>query len=629
MKEQMTKRNALEHPGLGRRLCCITILGITLAIGFGIMIDVAVPDVLSDQLMVNPSYASGTVGSTASSFSSESSTDLVLLNDSSFSRESGWRVDFYRLNEHAPGFTKQPRDLGTQIDISNIAVTFSYDININLRDYEMVTVSLDMTALRGPVEVSLSLGVSSFYSQTSFEEYYDTDSLNLTTGGSGTILLELNTGALYSIWNPLWIAQSEVGIQIFPVSSKWYDWKDINMETALLLENITVTATSAVSLLPLIVDLQDTQGLSAYDPLGVLNLIDAPALNLTSVEFPDRWGIFLPWQSNDTIYVPAGNYSGAAGIYSYDYANITYSVLFEVNSNIGVQLGLRFEMIRVVLSVSPDVPYLQIIFSYSDRFWAYSSLELAPPFPSTICIPMRPKTLDITIITPYRVENVYHISSHVIRIEATQSLNIDIHLRIALFSFIGILLSGGEILLIFLGLALLLSIILSVQKPSSKKHWKQIIRDPRFWPVLFIGVSALVPWFTTSTTLDYYTSMSSDLVVVYRGLYTPFALGLDRTANSLATVIVSQNFMAEILSRIVLFWLPLKWAFGYVGSPHKWKFNSYYAICLIIPLFLGLMVFLYSQIYLELSLGYLLVLTAPVLWMFALLLYRGIKRRER
>ena len=524
---------------------------------------------------------------------------------------------------------KQPRDLGTQIDISNIAVTFSYDTNINLRDYEMVTVSLDMTALRGPVEVSLSLGVSSFYSQTSFEDYYDTDSLNLTTGESGTILLELNTSTLYSIWNPLWIAQSEVGIQIFPVSSKWYDWKDINMETTLLLENITVIATSAVSLLPLIVDLQDTQGLSAYDPLGVLNLIDAPALNLTSVEFPDRWGIFLPWQSNDTIYVPAGNYSGAAGIYSYDYANITYSILFEVNSNTGVQLGLRFEMIRVVLSVSPDVPYLQIIFSYRDRFWAYSSLELAPPFPSTMCIPMRPKTLDITIITPYRVENVYHISSHVIRIEVTQSANIDIHLRIALFSFIGILLSGGEILLIFLGLALLLSIILSVQKPSSKKNWKQIIRDPRFWPVLFIGVSALVPWFTTSTTLDYYMSMNSDLVVVYRGLYTPFAIGLDRTANSLATVIVSQNFIAEILSRTVLFWLPLKWAFGYVGSPHKWEFNSYYATCLIAPLFLGLIIFLYSQIYLELALGYLLVLAAPVFWMFALVLYRGIKRRER
>ena len=288
----MKERDMQERPGLGRRLCCIAILGIVLAMGFGMVIDTVVPDGLGDDLVVTETVVDGTVGSSIALSAGKSYTDLVLLNDSSFSREAGWKMEFNKINEYAPRVERLSTESGIQLDFSNVFVSYYYETNFNLRDYESVTVSLDVKVLRGPIEVALNLDVFSLFSTPQVGGLSDRNSLTLTTGESTMANIELDTNALYEMWSPLWLAQSYVGIDIYPVSSNWYDWEDA-CEGSLLLENVTISATSTTPLSPLNVDIQDTQGSSVYESGVNLNLMEWPAVNLTSNEVPSKWGIFL------------------------------------------------------------------------------------------------------------------------------------------------------------------------------------------------------------------------------------------------------------------------------------------------------------------------------------------------
>ena len=244
----MKKRDMQESPGLGRRLCCIAIAGIVLAMGFGMVIDTVVPDGLGDDLVVTETVVDGTVGSSIALSAGKSYTDLVLLNDSSFSREAGWKMDFNSLNEYAPRVERLSTESGIQLDFSNVFVSYYYETNFNLRDYESVTVSLDVKVLRGPIELSLYLDVFSFFSTPQFLGYSDRNSFTLTTGESTSVDVEVDTNALYAMWSPLWLAQSFVGIEIYPISSNWYEREDALLETSLLLENVTISATSTTPL---------------------------------------------------------------------------------------------------------------------------------------------------------------------------------------------------------------------------------------------------------------------------------------------------------------------------------------------------------------------------------------------
>ncbi|MFW9794090.1 MAG: hypothetical protein ACFFEE_07310, partial [Candidatus Thorarchaeota archaeon] len=333
-------------------------------------------------------------------------------------------------------------------------------------------------------------------------------------------------------------------------------------------------------------------------------------------------------RANDIIYVAAGNYSGIAGVYGYDYVNNTFSVSFEIPVSTSLNLGLQFEIVRINLEISPTVPYLNIHMWYDDRFWTDYTIEVAPPFPDTVCILKRSANLSISISTLPRVEQTPNPFVYEIKIEILQPTTIDIDLEINLFSLGGILISAGEVLLIFLGLALLVGAVLSTQEPNSELHWKQLIHDPRFWPVLLVGASILLPWFTSFSSMQRYSWSSGGFFIIHRALYTPLACGLDSTTNSVGLVVFSRYLILEIPTRIILFWLPMKWAAEYIGTPGKWSFNFYYGICLLSPAFMGFMVLPLTPLRLMPALGYIVVCSAPILWTLELLIYRFIKKQK-
>lgn len=620
------QREGFERPGLGRRLCCIAIVGVLLASALGIAIDIVVPDVLSNNLVVTETPVTGTPGPSTTATFQPSFSSLTLLNDCRFAHESGWRTDYWLLNEELPRVQRTSRESGLQLDLFNVAFFYYYELNFNLRDYDNITFSLNVEALRGPVEIHLGVDIFSFLSIPNYHEGGDEVIRNLNTGESHTISFELDTNALYGSWLPLWLAQGWIYISIYPVSSDWWDWINAPVEASVLLKNISVAASTSTPLAPIYVDIQNTGGSSIYESGVNLNWREWPAINLTCEEDPDKWGILLPWRSNDTIYVAAANYSGTAGIYGYDYANDTYSVFFEMESNTALYLGLRFEMVRVSLSISPKVPYLWISLWSSDVSSYNYHLVVAPPFPQTLYIPKRDGTLTISISIQPRVEGSGEPLSYRRIFAISESVDIAIQLSAPLFPFFGILLSTGEILLTIFGLTLLVGAMLSLQKPTERRTWSSIVKDPRFWPIALIGLSAILPWFVSYQILENISWPMGEPIMLTRGLYSPYALGLDTSSNSLAMPVASRYMITEIIPRIILFWLPFKWAIGYLGEPRKWRFSASYAICISLPLVMGVLVFFFTPIPLTISAGFLLVTISPIFWGVEILIYRGMKR---
>ncbi|MFW9847196.1 MAG: hypothetical protein ACFFD6_10635 [Candidatus Thorarchaeota archaeon] len=624
----MEYRKAYEKPGLGRHICCFAVLGILLAAAAGIVIDIAVPDVLGQDLIVAESKANGEIGSSIATTSALSQTDIILLNDSDFSIESGWKTDFYELRDDVPRVERTKRESGMQLDISNAAFFCYYEMNLNLRDYELVNLSLDVKALRGPIEVHAGLDIFTFLSIPEHHGEGDGNTIDLSTGESSGIMAQLDTNASYAAWSPLWLAHSRVEISIFPVSSNPYEWGDMQLEASILLENIVITASSNTPLSPLSVDIQNTEGFSVYASRVNLNWRDWPAINVSSSGDSSRWGLIIPWRVDDTIYVAPGSYSGVAGLYSYNYANRTFPVSFDIDVDALVSLGLRFEMIKVTFSILPDVPYLRLTLWSTDVLYYDYYYNIAPPFPETLYIPERQGNLIISLSIPPRVEQS-HVSSHYrIEIEVIEPINIDVELHVPLFPILGIMLSTGEVVLVIIGLALLIGTALSLQKPKAKRTWRGILKDPRFWPAFLIGLSAIMPWFASYSSLENLTWSIGEPVLVYRDLYAPFVMGLERTAHSLAVPIVSRYMLVEIPTRIILFWLPLKWAIGHVGRPKKWKFNSYYGAYVLLPPVMGILIYLFTPTPLLISAGFVLVLAAPILWGLEILIYRGFRDRE-
>ncbi|NHJ12805.1 MAG: hypothetical protein EAX95_03975 [Candidatus Thorarchaeota archaeon] len=620
------RREALERPGLGRRLCCIAIAGIMLASILGMAIDVVVPDALGSDLVVTETPASGTPGPSVTVGSQPSIANVTLLNDNRFNRESGWRTDFYLLSDELPRIERTARETGLQLDLSNVAFFCYYEINVNLRDYETITLSLDLEVLRGPIELGFGMDIFSFLSTPYYHDGGDEVTRDLATGDSTTIAVELDMNELYGSWLPLWLAQGWVRISIYPVSSDWWDWVDTPLDASIVLENITVSATTSTPLAPLHVDIQNTEGFSIYESGANLNWREWPAINLTRQEIPTKWGILLPWRSNDTIYVAVGNYSGIAGIYSYDYANDTYSFSFEIQANSVLHLGLRFEMVRVSLTVSPDVPYLWLSLWSSDVLYYDYGLVVASPFPQTLYIPKRDGTLIISLAIPHRVEGSGGPPRYRTSLVISESVDIAVQLNVPLFPFFGVLLSTGEVLLVIFGLTLLAGAMFSLQRPGGRRPWSSVVKDPRFWPIALIGFSIVLPWFVSFWTLENLSWSMSEPVFVMRSIYSPFALGTDNTGNSLANPVASRYMITEIIPRIILFWLPLKLATDHVGRPGKWRYNSYYATCILLPLIMGVLVLLFTPIPLVMSIGFFLVLAAPILWSLEILIYRGLKK---
>ncbi|MFW9887833.1 MAG: hypothetical protein ACFFER_06605, partial [Candidatus Thorarchaeota archaeon] len=588
----MAHKRVQDSPGLGQHLIHAAIAGILLASLLGAAINIAVPDVVEPDFDVISTPVTGTVGLNVAVSPLSSQTDLILQNDSSFSPESGWRTELSPLGKKLPFFERTPRKSGIQLDISNVAFSSYYDMNLNIRDYEEVMFSFDSEVLHGPVKICF--GFSTCLSFDNIRVYSGhSDSHSLATGDSSQLSIELDMADYRNAYPSFWLMQSRLEIEIIPLRGVAPGMASV------ILENVTVTASASSPLSLLRFDFQNTEGFSIFESGVDCRMMEWPVTNLTAQDDPTRWGFLSPFRSNDTLYVSAGNYSGFAGTYYLDWPIDTYPVSFSVVQNTCSQLNMRFEMIRVNLLITSDIPYLILKLDLRDEqpnlLEVYYRFTFTPPFPHTLYIPKRESTIEIEIDTPSRIESSTLAFAGIKYLTISGPTNIDVSLRMPLFPILGILLSTGELLLAIFGLALFTGAMLNLRKASSKRNWAATIRDPRFWPVLLIGMSAAFPWFVSCFSMNSAGwPYIGDSFILSRRIHTPLALSLNTTDNSLALLGVNHLMIVDITIRILLFWFPLYGAAMHIGWSSKWKLNFYYAAYILLPLCLGVLTLIFT-----------------------------------
>ncbi|MFX0055897.1 MAG: hypothetical protein ACFFAD_13305 [Candidatus Hermodarchaeota archaeon] len=627
----MAHKKAQDRPGLGRRLIHTAIVGAILASLLGVAINIAVPDVVEPHFDVTSTPAAGTAGSNVTVASLQSRAELTLQNGSSFDPDSGWQTEFRSINEGLPIVERTPHMSGVQIDLSNVAIISDYHFNLNTRDYEQVTFSLDLDVLRGPVEVRVGVH---YYRAVDHPSYSGSQrEYSLTTGDSTQFNLDLDADWIYNHWSSVWLVQARLRIGIVPMGT------NLPNMASVIINNVTITASSSTPLSLLRVDVQNTEGSSIYEAKIEKGIAEWPAVNLTTQGDPERWGLLLPFRTNDTVYVSAGNYSGIAGTYGFGWVNQTYPISINIAPNTCTHLSMRFEMVFVNLLITPDIPYLVVnleqpgVLLYDISL--YHSFMLPSPFPQTICIPNRGDILIITLQIPSRMNYADYMLPRMDyagreTISISGPMNIDIHLHMPLFSFFGILLSTGELLLSVFGLALLGGAILNLRRPGASRNWERIVRDTRFWPTLLIGISIFLPWFISFFPMNPEGSFyAGDSFMLVRALYPPIAISIDFTANSLALPLIRNTILIDGLIRVIIFWFPLYGAAMHIGWSSKWKLNFYYAAYILLPLCLGVLTLIFTPFPLGISIGFILAAAAPVLWGFQILIYQGHKRIKK
>ncbi len=173
---------------------------------------------------------------------------------------------------------------------------------------------------------------------------------------------------------------------------------------------------------------------------------------------------------------------------------------------------------------------------------------------------------------------------------------------------------------------MVLGTIVSLWRGGSRLSLHAICADPRFWPLMLLALSAVVPWYHSQTILGVFPKDST----INRDVLPPLAIGIEWTHGSLGFPVYNPSFLVEILPRILLFWLPLKAGFSTVGKSDKWSFDRLLGFCILSMVMMAFLVFAFTPILLLPAPGLILVFTAPLLWVGELFIYRWyrVKRNQ-
>lgn len=605
----------LEKPGLGGKLLSRCFLGVLLAIIVGVSIGIAVPSSTVTQIQLEESgYIEGSTGATIVRSSTTGTTKQILLNSSPFPGAIKWNMWAYPITDSESSYFQVTEEAtGGYIELSRADVHFDYLFHMNILDHTEGVIIVNITGISGSIDATLYVEFRGLMTDDSSSLQRRTE-ISLDAGDSGTLLIEIPMNEIRTRLSSLWAAQVDIVLEFHTAS-----------ESVLVINDVIVEVQSVVPLYPLTVDLQDTMGSSLNLAAKSWYWIEVPGVNLTRDSSSRSWALILPRNVNETIYVQNGNYTAIAGIFSYDYSNVSSITEFEFEDGQNIHISIRLYMIQISLDISPDIYYTGLRFNW-DEYWNiwFDFEDLSPPYPDHIYIPARSGQLSASISYNMRQEGRYSSASDSLDIDGNYNLLLTV--RLPLFSFFGAALTAGEIVIIIIGIALLIGIGLSLQKPRTPYGWRIIKSDPRFAPLFLLGLSVIFPWFNFSQVIP----ESSLIPIVFsRDFYLPLCVMMDSTQTSLGSLFFSRYFILDVPFKLLIFWAPLAYVYSKIGQPQKWKNDTSFFAALLLPVLLAFLTYSTSFVQLVPNLGLLLVIAAPFVWGFELLIYHKVIKSGR
>jgi hypothetical protein len=363
-------------------------------------------------------------------------SSVILVNDSVMSSNSGWDKIKYRYNYSQ----------------------FSKVITIPFLNVSEITIRLSAHVVIGPQTVFLTIPPSSRWENT--------------TGQTGE-LIEIVKHA-----TPVEYVRDPKGpcLVRFIIELKGLDWSVIDQ----LYFSIQVSFT--VSQCPMMIDLQRTNGESIYDLQEFRRAGYKPSLLFDDFEF-------LLGQSNDTIFLPNGNYS--LTIRWRDYTHI-FSDISILNESLIIEI--RIKSVRLDVEALQKIPGLVIAvgqydwYTIDDLYYEVFMIKDSPSF-------YLPSGMQEQIEVEGGPADSYHRNHFQFNLQTGSNRNITLVINENWILFGNIAFTPGRLAILFVSIiVLILTIFLSK---------KQITKSSVVAPFIVLFLGSILPVFVTIDQINY------------------------------------------------------------------------------------------------------------------------------
>jgi len=606
-----------ELPGLGRRIIVSTGAAIILALVVAIPIVLFIPSHPAPAIELElVGLSDGVEGQTLSTIVEESPETVVLVNSTILSRSPGWtsygHSFTYSPIENAQAYFEESQtEIGSTLYLQQCVLSFSRQMILPFRDYTLANYSFDIEIIdtdSTPVQVECWLD---FFEGSTFLEQVKT----MTKNDLATITFEVPLDHLKAELSDIWCVTVNLRIEIKTASY-----------ALVRLSPLIGIAHSEVPLSALVLDMQTLNGNSISNPLQ-FNYYYYIAVNLTRNDGMNQSALLFPNISNETIYVKVGNYSSISGLYSWHLDDLNGTQLnFELHVNEKMTLMCRIPVIRIHLDIVQAFIIDELYISWDpeeDDYQKYYHVSsLVTPYPEFLYVASPNKSLRISL--RYTAGFIGAWFRNILSVEAntTGSNDMVLHVTLPYFSILGVNLALGELFVIIFLLGLIFGIILQSQQPSTPRSRIRILQDPRFFAVLPLCVSIIVPWFSYFDILGQYSYSTLYASVERIDIMLPLSIMIRSSPGIPGQPIYENYIWLEIPTLFFLFWLPLRFVLSRIGEKVQPHFDMWFLICILSPALIGLCYLLVVPYQLTIQLGMMCAWAAPIIYVVGVLISR-------
>jgi hypothetical protein len=364
----------------------------------------------------------------------------------------------------------------------------------------------------------------------------------------------------------------------------------------LQLHNVSARVTSSHDLFRLRIDVQSTNGSSLFANPYFKWIRDPPRINLTRHGVYDEWAIIHPARPNDTLYLSPGNFSGYSGWRStIRYSGKCVPVSLSLGYGEDTHWGIRLHSARLYLSIKPNLPSIElnVIDGDYDPYYLF---------------PFDPKVAEFVYVPAEDDDKWYHIGvssdpTFLFKFRRTAigagwdgplSSSQDLHLEVTfpIANLGNLALTISDIMVLIICVLLLVLLVARILIHFRELGASIVLRDPRLVPVILLFVGAFLPWVVYSHSV---MSWSGPVITVNYAGINPLATYLEFYNDSLiiihpGIVLVAYDLNAVwlVLGAFFLFWLPLLYCTTSVGVSKDKRYDSHFAIMLMLPIVLVL-----------------------------------------
>jgi len=474
----------------------------------------------------------------------ESVRNLVLYNDTILDDSIEWNNPWYSVDN-----TAYLSSNGVTVEMgetpSGCAVTFEGHLSVPVVNYSRMTFNTSISVAKGNVTIHFYVYFKEWLHRHGIEGDYV--KIEATAGEHHAISLSPPADSLLNLTTE-WMACAEMRF-LFVASDS----------CILNVGNVVVALESQEDLYPATFDVRDPTGQSIFENQyinhrgGEWRYYDFedeiyPGFRLTkSDNYTYHSSTYIPRNTNETIYLPIGNYSGFIGWIAKDWMIEAFRTPcnFSIYENESISVTGRIPVHKLFLNMQPLFPYTSVTVQDYISIWITSDEQFLYLYPSSqlrvYLFPMSYSNFGVEEVHQY--DNRIHLAYILIPdIEMSSVINLNVrYSHLAVGSFV---LDYGNLLWLLscclLGVIILVKLFLISSQPGFKR---------RLVPTVPLILSMLFPWVQFEISEGTTTILSS--------IFVPFTATLWSGGNGTISFVPTSFLILSPLIVGLVFWLPL------------------------------------------------------------------------